>query len=115
MGRVSGGSRREAAPVCCQVTASKMRPLNRSTVGQRYNARRPVSQKESRGEALTMDDRKTWRPSRYGVLLVVLAFHVITIAFLIASSKTLRLLLPAAMFIEVASLPPAAAQRVRTD
>jgi hypothetical protein len=62
-----------------------------------------------------MDDRKTWRPSRYGVLLVVLAFHVITIAFLIASSKTLRLLLPTAMFIEVASLPPAAAQRVRTD
>jgi len=62
-----------------------------------------------------MDDRKTWRPSRYGVLLVVLAFHVITIAFLIASSKTLRLLLPTATFIEVAPLPPAAAQRVRTD
>jgi hypothetical protein len=64
---------------------------------------------------LTTDDRKTWRPSRYRVLLVVLAFHVIAIAFLIASSKTLRLLLPAATFIEVAPLPPAAAQRVRTD
>jgi hypothetical protein len=52
---------------------------------------------------------------RYGVLLVVLAFHVTIIAFLIASSKTLRLLLPTATLIELPSLPPVTAQRVRTD
>jgi len=62
-----------------------------------------------------MGDRKAWRQSRYGVLLVVLAFHVIAVAFLIASSKTLRLLLPAATSIEVVFPPPATARRVRTD
>jgi hypothetical protein len=62
-----------------------------------------------------MNDGKTWRPSRYGVLLVVLAIHVTMIAFLIASSKTLRLLLPTATLIEVPFLPPATAQKVRTD
>jgi hypothetical protein len=61
-----------------------------------------------------MDDRKTWRPSRYGVLLVVLALHVTVIALLIASSKTVRLWVPTAILIEVVSLPPATAQRVRT-
>jgi hypothetical protein len=49
------------------------------------------------------------------VLLVVLAIHVTMIAFLVASSKTLRLLLPAATLIEVPFLPPATAQRVRTN
>jgi hypothetical protein len=62
-----------------------------------------------------MDDSKAWRPSRYGVILLVLVFHVTMIAFLIASSKTLRLLLPTATLIEVPFLPPATAQRVRTD
>jgi hypothetical protein len=61
-----------------------------------------------------MDDRKTWRPSRYGVLLVVLALHVTVIALLIASSKTVRLSVPTAILIEVAFLPPATPQRVRT-
>jgi len=37
------------------------------------------------------------------------------IAFLVASSKTLRLLLPTATLIEVPFLPPATAQRVRTN
>jgi hypothetical protein len=64
---------------------------------------------------LTLDDSKVWRPSRYGVLLVVLAFHVTMIAFLVASSKTLRLLLPTATLIEVPFLPPTTAQRVRTN
>jgi hypothetical protein len=64
---------------------------------------------------LTLDDSKAWRPSRYGVLLVVLAIHMAIIAFLVASSKTLRLLLPTATLIEVPLLPPATAQRVRTN
>jgi hypothetical protein len=64
---------------------------------------------------LTINDGKTWRSSRYGVLLVVMAIHVTMIAFLIASSKTLRLLLPTATLIEVPFLPPATAQKVRTD
>ena len=64
---------------------------------------------------MTLDDSKAWRPSRYGVLLVVLAIHVAIIAFLVASSKTLRLLLPTATLIEVPFLPPATAQRVRTN
>jgi hypothetical protein len=64
-----------------------------------------------------MDDRKAWRPSRsrYGVLLVVLAFHVAMIALLMASSKTLRLFLPTPILVEVVFPPPATAQRVRTD
>jgi hypothetical protein len=62
-----------------------------------------------------MDDRKAWRPSRYGVLLVVLGFHVSLIALFIASSKTLRLSVPTMTLIEVAFLPPVTAQRVRTN
>jgi hypothetical protein len=44
-----------------------------------------------------------------------LAFHVTMIAILVASSKTLRLLLPTATLIEVPFLPPTTAQRVRTN
>jgi len=62
-----------------------------------------------------MDDYKAWRPSRYGVLLVVLAFHVTLIALLVASSKTLRLSVPTMTLIEVVFLPPVTAQRVRTN
>jgi len=62
-----------------------------------------------------MDDHHTWRPSRYRVLVVVLAFHAVMIAFLIASSKTLRLWVPTPTLIEVAFLPPTTAQKVRTD
>ena len=62
-----------------------------------------------------MDDRNVWRPSQYGVLLVVLALHVITIAVLIASSKSLRLSVPTMAPIEIIFLPPVTAQRVRTD
>jgi hypothetical protein len=61
-----------------------------------------------------MSDRKGWR-SRYGVLLVVVAFHVTLVALLVASSNTLRLLLPAPTFLELVPPPPATAQRVRTD
>jgi hypothetical protein len=64
---------------------------------------------------LTIDDSKAWRPARYGVFLVVLAFHVTMLVFLIASSKTVRLLMPTVTLIEVPFLPPATAQRVRTD
>jgi hypothetical protein len=62
-----------------------------------------------------MIDREAWRPSQYRALVVVLALHVAVIAALIATSKTLRLSVPAMTLIEVASLPPATAQRVRTN
>ena len=62
-----------------------------------------------------MDDRKAWRPSQYRTLVVVLAIHVAVIAALIASSKTLRLSVPAMTLIEVAFLPQATARRVRTE
>ena len=62
-----------------------------------------------------MDERNLWRPSRYGVLLLVFAFHVTLIAVLVASSKSLRLSMPAMTLIEVVFPPPVTAQRVRTD
>lgn len=62
-----------------------------------------------------MEDRNAWRPSRYGVFLAVLALHATIVAILIASSKTLRILLPTETLIEVVFPPPAAAQKVRAD
>ncbi len=62
-----------------------------------------------------MHERNAWQSSRYGVLALVLAFHVTVIALLVASSKTLRVFLPAVTLVEVAIPPPATPRRVRTD
>src|SRR6202035_166446 len=62
-----------------------------------------------------MDDRKAWRPSQDRTLVVVVALHVAVIAALIATSKTVRLSVPAMTLIEVAFLAQATSQRVRTD
>lgn len=62
-----------------------------------------------------MDDRITWRPSRYGTLVLVAAFHFVLVSLLIASSQSLRLPLPAIPDMEVALLPPATAQRIQSD
>jgi hypothetical protein len=62
-----------------------------------------------------MDDHRKWRPSRYGTLVLVAAFHIVLIALLIASSQSLRLPLPAIPSIEVALLPPNTAQRIQSD
>jgi hypothetical protein len=66
-------------------------------------------------EKAAMGGRKAWRPPQYRALVVVVALHAVLIAALIASSKTIRLSVPAMTLIEVAFLPPATAQRVRTD
>ena len=78
-----------------------------------HSARRPVYMQVGWEKRQDMDDRKIWRPSRYGVLLVVLALHVTVIALLIASSNV-RLSVPTVTLIEVVFPPPATAQRVRT-
>jgi hypothetical protein len=62
-----------------------------------------------------MDDRRTWRPSRYVTLLTVLMFHVTLIAALVISSKPRRIFSATTNPIEVVFIAPTEAHKVRAE